>query len=105
MVINSRIFVETEGAITRIYLDGEQIEGVRAARFIWEPNTLPILQLDLNAMDAEISIQEGRVEIKGREPVGTAGGFDPPMNRFDPCTPCPQSVGEEKTHKTDDGTF
>ena len=77
MVIKSRIMVETEGTITRIYLDGEQIEGVRAARFIWKPNTLPILQLDLNAMDAEISVQEGLVEIKGREPEGTADGFDP----------------------------
>lgn len=49
-----KIRIETDGVLTFITVDGKRIKGVRELKFVATAGNVPIIQLELNALDAEI---------------------------------------------------
>ena len=48
------IKVDEDSSITRLFIDGKEIDGVRRLRFDQTAGKLPILNIDLIAFDMEI---------------------------------------------------
>lgn len=72
---HSRIEINSsDGTFTDVYIDGHQIHGIRSMRFEKKGHDIPILTLDLNALnisvDSPMILQQegyGEIEIKMKE--------------------------------------
>lgn len=52
---NSRIEIKsTDGTYSELFIDGHPIHGVRSMRFEKKAHSMPILTLDLNALDISV---------------------------------------------------
>lgn len=51
MRTRSNIHVVTNDMYTKVYIDGTEVRGIRSMQFDWEPNNIPILRMELNALD------------------------------------------------------
>ena len=73
--LHSKIEIKsTDGTFTDVFIDGYKIHGVRSMRFEKSGHNIPVLSLDLNALDISVDSpmilkQEGYgdIEIKLKE--------------------------------------
>ena len=73
--MGQKIEIKSENGRTKIFVDGIKLDGVRSLSLNQVPGELPVLTLDLNALDLTVDAyavlqQEGygEIEIKLKEP-------------------------------------
>ncbi|MDE7415265.1 MAG: hypothetical protein K2N44_02955 [Lachnospiraceae bacterium] len=72
---HSRIEIKsTDGTLTELYIDGHLVRGVRSLKFEKKPREMPVLMVDLSALDISIdspvAIEQagyGEMEIKFKD--------------------------------------
>ena len=55
-----RIRLFTDGIMAYVFINGEEIKGVRSFTFSAEPNEIPTVMMELDARDTEV---EGKIEV------------------------------------------
>ena len=55
-----RIRLFTDGIMGYVFINGEEIRGVRSFTFSAEPNAIPTVMMELDARDTEV---EGKIEV------------------------------------------
>ena len=58
-MITSKIRLKTDGIESHVFIEDHEISGVRSFTFSAEPNCIPTVLIELNALDAEV---EGNME-------------------------------------------
>lgn len=69
MSVYPKIRLKTDGIYGQVFIDDHEVKGVRSFTFSVEPNCIPTVLIELNALDAEI---EGKMyaivaAIEGKE--------------------------------------
>ena len=54
-----KIRLKTDGIYSQVFIDDHEVKGVRSFTFSAEPNCIPTVLIELNALDTEV---EGRME-------------------------------------------
>lgn len=54
-----KIRLKTDGIYSQVFIDDHEVKGVRSFTFSAEPNAIPTVLIELNALDTEV---EGKME-------------------------------------------
>lgn len=54
MSVCQKIRLKTDGIIGHVFIDDHELKGVRSFTFSVEPNAIPTVLIELNALDCEV---------------------------------------------------